>query len=549
LAWAVPAPGVVNIEFCVHWQFTGTMHAPRMFRVLGCVFEQHDLRLVVLAGVLCLFACVTAMSMLARARLATGGARVLWLVAAGTVAGCGIWGTHFIAMLAYVSGFPVAYDPNLTAASVVIAIALCSLGFTIALSGLGATLGGGVAGAAIGAMHYVGMAAVRAPAHAIWDPWYVVSSVVIGVVLMASGMRFAVSRDHWRWHFASGLIFTVSICSMHFTAMTAVVYKFDPRVVVPNAVMVPTSLAIAVAAVAVMVVALGLVGALIDNHLAQRASGEAERLRAHVLQLEHTKLELERTSQDLVGALAAADAANKSKSQFLASMSHELRTPLNAVIGFSEVLSLQMFGPLGDARYRAYARDIRNSGEHLLSLINDILDLSRLDAGQGSLHEEALDLGKLLEDAMRMVEPQAAKASLKLSKAFARDLPRVCVDERRIKQVVINIVSNSVKFTPAGGTVSVTADASPAGIAICIRDTGIGMAKADIPRAFERFGQVDSTLARKYEGAGLGLPLARELVELHGGTLALESAPGLGTAVTITLPSRCIVAESSAAVA
>jgi len=520
-----------------------------MFRVLGCVFEQHDLRLVVLAGVLCLFACVTAMSMLARARLATRGTRVIWLIAAGTVAGCGIWGTHFIAMLAYVAGFPVAYDPALTLASVIVAISMCSLGFAIALSPLGATVGGAVAGAAIGSMHYIGMAAVRAPAVAIWDPWYVVSSVLIGVALMASGMRFAVSRDHWRWHFASGLIFTISICSMHFTAMTAVIYKFDPRVVVPNAVMVPASLAIAVAAVAVLVVALGLVGALIDSHLALRASGEAERLRAHVLELEQTQKELERTSQDLVGALAAADAANKSKSQFLASMSHELRTPLNAVIGFSEVLCLQMFGPLGDARYRHYARDIRNSGQHLLSLINDILDLSRLDAGQGSLHEEALDLGKLLDDAVRMVEPQAAKASLNLTKAFARDLPRVFVDERRIKQVVINIVSNAVKFTPAGGTVSVTADASPAGIAICIRDTGIGMAQADVPRAFERFGQVDSTLARKYEGAGLGLPLARELIELHGGSLMLESAPGFGTTVTITLPARRVVPEPSAAVA
>jgi signal transduction histidine kinase len=389
---------------------------------------------------------------------------------------------------------------------------------------------------------------VRAPAHAIWDPWYVVSSVVIGVTLMASGMRFAVSRDHWRWHLASGLIFTVSICSMHFTAMTAVVYKFDPRVVVPNAVMVPTSLAVAVAAVAILVVALGLVGALIDNHLALRASGEAERLRAHVLQLEHTKLELERTSQDLVGALAAADAANKSKSQFLASMSHELRTPLNAVIGFSEVLSLQMFGPLGDARYRDYARDIRASGEHLLSLINDILDLSRLDAGQGSLHEEAVDFAKLLDDAMRMVEPQAAKASLKLVKTF-RDLPRIFVDERRIKQVVINIVSNAVKFTPVGGTVSVVAGAGAEGIAICVRDTGIGMAKEDIPQALERFGQVDSTLARKYEGAGLGLPLARELAELHGGSLTLESTPGVGTTVTVTLPASRVVAESAAAVA
>jgi signal transduction histidine kinase len=522
------------------------MHHRLMFRVLGCVFEQHDLRLVVLAGVLCLFACMTAMSMLGRARVASGRARTFWLLGAGTVAGCGIWGTHFIAMLAYVSGFPVAYDPGLTLASIVIAIALCSLGFTVAVSRLGATLGGAIAGTAIGAMHYVGMAAVRAPAVAIWDPWYVISSVSIGVALMAFAMHFAMRRDQWRWHPASGLIFTVAICSLHFTAMTAVVYKFDPRVAVPNAVMAPATLAIAVAAAAILVVAIGLICALIDHHLALRASSEAERLRAHVVQLELTQSELEFTQTKLVSALAAADAANTSKSRFLAAMSHELRTPLNAVIGFAEVLGLEMYGPLGDARYRGYARDIGSSGQHLLSLINDILDLSRLDAGQMTLHEEAVDLAKLLDDAMRMIESQAGKARLNLRKEYT-GLPRVLVDERRIKQVIINIVGNAVKFTPANGTVSVSAGVGADGIVIAVRDTGIGIAKKDLARTLERFRQVDSTIARKHEGAGLGLPLAKDLIELHGGSLTLDSTLNEGTTVSILLPADRIIGERTVA--
>src|SRR4029077_5737533 len=178
-------------------------------------------------------------------------------------------------------------------------------------------------------------------------------------------------------------------------------------------------------------------------------------------------------------------------------------------------------------------------------LINDILDLSRLDAGQATLHEEALDLAKLLDDAMRMGQPQGGKASLKIIKTFAKNLPPVIVDERRIKQVVINIVSNAVKFTPAGGTVTVTAHAGADGIVMFIRDTGSGMAKQDIPRALERFGQVDSTLARKYEGAGLGLPLAKQLVELHGGTLTLESAVNVGTTVTVTLPASRAVTDKA----
>jgi len=515
-----------------------------MFRVLGCVFEQHDLRLVALAGVLCLFACVAAMSMVGRARVAIDRPRYLWLLGAGTVAGCGIWSTHFVAMLAYQSGFPVAYDTALTLASIVIAVVLCSLGFALAVGRAGATIGGIVAGCAIGAMHYVGMAAVRAPADAVWDFWYVFASVAIGVGLMALAMRFAISRNHWRWHLISGLIFTIAICSMHFTGMTAVVYKFNPTVAIPNAVMVPASLAITVAAVAMLVVALGLVGAVIDHHLAQRASSEAERLRAYILQLEQTKSELEITSQRLVKALSAADAANKSKSQFLAAMSHELRTPLNAVIGFAEVLSLEMFGPLGDARYRGYARDIGSSGKHLLSLINDLLDLSRVDAGQLELQEEVIDPQRLLDDALRMVEQQAGKARIQLKKEYADALPRILIDERRIKQVVINIVGNAVKFTPPNGTITVVATVDGTGFKIIIRDTGIGIAKKDIPRALERFRQVDSAIARKHAGAGLGLPVAKELVELHGGFLRLESTLQVGTTVTVHLPlSRLVTAQ------
>ena len=524
-----------------------------MFRVLGCVFDQHDLRLVALAGVLCLFSCVTAMSMVGRAKLAGDRAKTLWLAGAGTVAGSGIWSTHFIAMLAYEAGFPVAYDTTLTLASIVIAIVLCGLGFALATGRLGAAFGGAIAGCAIGAMHYVGMAAVRAPAHAVWDPFYVVASAVIGIGLMSVAMVFAMRRNLWRSHFIGGLIFTVAICSMHFTGMTAVVYKFDPTVAIPHAaVIVPASLAISIAAVALLVVALGLVGAVIDYHLGLRASAEAERLRAHVVQLEQTKAELELTSQRLVAALSAADAANKSKSQFLAAMSHELRTPLNAVIGFAEVLSLEMFGPLGDARYRGYARDIGASGKHLLSLINDLLDLSRVDAGELELREEIVDPERLLDDALRMVEPQAGKARVQIRKEYADNLPRMLVDERRIKQVIINIVGNAVKFTPVNGTITVSASANGNGLLVVVRDTGIGIAKKDIPRALERFHQVDSAVARKHEGAGLGLPVAKELVELHGGYLRLESTVQVGTTVTISLPAHRVVlpqASKSAIVA
>lgn len=520
-----------------------------MFRVLGCVFQQHDLRLVVLAGLLCLFACVTAMSMVERARAASGRARNAWLAAAGTVAGCGIWGTHFVAMLAYQAGFPVSYNPALSVLSVMIAVALCGAGFAIALRPRLAALGGAITGAAIGAMHYVGMAAVRAPAVAVWDPSYVIASAVIGIALMAAGMHYAQLGRGWRRYLASGLVFTVAICSMHFTGMTAVVYHFDPRVVVSGVVLDPMALAVAIAASSMLVVALGLVGALVDHHLAQRTSDEAERLRAHITELEQTRDALERTSTDLTEALIAADAANKTKSQFLAAMSHELRTPLNAVIGFSEIMEVETFGPLGSPKYKQYAHDIHSSGSHLLSLINDILDLSRLDAGQADLKDDSVDMGALAVETLRMVATQAKAAGVTLVNEISPALPVVTADNRRICQVLLNLLSNAVKFTPAGGTVSVRCVQDARGLVTSVTDTGIGIAPENIARAFERFGQVDSTLARKYEGSGLGLPLARELIELHGGTLTLESILNEGTIATFVLPAERIVHKADHAAA
>ena len=518
-----------------------------MFRVLGCVFEQHDLRLVVLAGLLCLFACAAAMSMIRRARAADGIARASWIASAGVVAGSGIWGTHFVAMLAYQAGFPVAYNLELTLLSAAIAMTMCGAGFAIALCGLRPAIGGAVTGAAIGTMHYVGMAAVRAPADAIWDWRYVAASVVIGIGTMAYAMDHTVRRGTAKAYAIGAILFTLAICSMHFTGMTAVVYRFNPLVAMPDAVMAPGMLAIAVAATAVLIVALGLIGALVDGHLASRDENEKHRLRAHIAELEATKGELEKTSGRLIGALREAAAANQAKSAFLAAMSHELRTPLNAVIGFSEMLATEVFGPLGAARYREYAKDIHASGTHLLSLINDILDLSRIDSGDARLEECDLDLHDIVGDCLRMVDGQARAAGLALTGSFDTDAPRIRGDARRLKQILINLLANAVKFTPSGGSITVRVARRGSGVALIVQDTGIGIAEEDIPRALERFGQVDSTLARKYEGAGLGLPLAKQLAELHGGTLTVESKVRIGTTVTVTLPKERILQTAVAA--
>ena len=249
----------------------------------------------------------------------------------------------------------------------------------------------------------------------------------------------------------------------------------------------------------------------------------------------------ERAEAELVSARRAAESASRAKSEFLANMSHELRTPLNAILGFSEIIKSRTFGPVNE-RYATYAGDIFNSGSHLLALINDILNLSKLEAGQFTLEEQEFDLGTTIEECVSFVETQAIRSKIRLSVLLDDTAWVIRGDERRIRQIIINLLSNAVKFTPEHGEVRVWSARNREGLAITVSDTGIGMAPEDIPKALAPFGQVDSKVRRKFEGTGLGLPLAKQLVELHGGSFAIYSKVDAGTTVTFVLPAERIVA-------
>ncbi|MBC7953674.1 MAG: HAMP domain-containing histidine kinase [Rhodospirillaceae bacterium] len=233
-------------------------------------------------------------------------------------------------------------------------------------------------------------------------------------------------------------------------------------------------------------------------------------------------------------------AAHVAKSAYLANMSHELRTPLNAIIGYSEMIKGEMMGPLGNPKYAEFAGDIHASGTHLLDLINDVLELSRIEAGRLELNERTIEMAPVLVSCHRLLQDQARRAGLTVDIHSGPDLPEILCDATKIKQVVLNLMTNAIKFTPRGGKVSVHAYRRDGAVAITVSDTGVGIPAHEIPRVLTPFLQAAHTHVMSDQGTGLGLPLAKKLMELHGGALTLDSTPGAGTRVTVTFPAeRC----------
>ncbi|WP_297801262.1 ATP-binding protein [uncultured Brevundimonas sp.] len=266
----------------------------------------------------------------------------------------------------------------------------------------------------------------------------------------------------------------------------------------------------------------------------------AEELQRTVDELEASRSRLTTLAQQYEAAMIRAEAASQSKSEFLANMSHELRTPLNAINGFSEIMAKEMFGPLGDSRYRGYASDIHNSGKHLLSLINDILDMAKIEAGKLHLYYERIDLGALGRDVLRLMRGRAEEAGQVLT-LETPDLLEAEVDLRGMKQVLLNLVSNAIKFTPRNGRVTVEMKPltdRPGHIRIAVSDTGIGISQEDIARLAQPFVQVENQHAKTTQGTGLGLALTKSLIEMHGGQMVIDSEIGTGTTVWFDLPAR-----------
>lgn len=630
----------------------------------------HDPWLTALAILVAVLASYVAFGLGRHIRAARGEARLAWLAGGAVAMGGGIWSMHFIAMLALPLPAGFAYDLRLTLLSLLIAVAATGAGFTVATLGRAApggtarsgpdrpaplplVAGGLCFGLGIAGMHYVGMAAITAPGHIVYDPAALALSVLIAVVVATAALQLALSEIGRGRRILAAVVMGIAISGMHFIGMAAAQFIPDPaaaQAVGPGTPVPPAILAGLIAAADVVVFALALIAtrldrriselqahrqlavlderhaatlnalpmplALIDEHgtiltanppwqwpgerdrfvgggsrpdddyfaLCAAAGPAGAEVRVHLAGavqgirpaapveymigtattgrtirllaapiaegrragavVAHLDITAERVAEQRIrDAMRTVEAADNAKTTFLAHMSHELRTPLNAILGFSELIRDAHLGPLPE-RYRGYAEDIHRSGQHLLALVNDVLDLSRVESGRLELQPEPVDLASDVEGAVSLVAQRAETHGIVIEQRVARDLPLLHADPLRLRQILINLLTNAVKFTPDGGRVTIEAAAVARSVRITVADTGIGMTAQEIALALEPFRQARKLSRRPREGSGLGLPLAKALVESHGGMLMIDSEPEIGTRITILLPTGAETKEA-----
>jgi len=601
-----------------------------MFSVLSCITTDHDLRLVVLAALVCASGCAAAFGFHLRSLQAAGSAmRWAWAGLTGLVAGSAVWATHFIAMLAYEPHVPMGYEPWTTAASWLTAVVGMGAGFALPVyrdNRATAVAGGGLAGFAVAAMHFMGIGAMRAQARIEWDPTYVIAAIVIGV--LGAGAAFYVrSRSNRRWAvMAPAGALVLAIVGLHFTAMTAVRLAPDPTLALPAQLAGRDTLAFATVILVALILSAtsgliwmqalgrrstlsGLRDALdaVTSGLAfydpdgrilswNKAYGELmaaagiemvegmrrediatkvfaagwevqaefggdaplanyfQKGRASGLELKlpdgrwirHQSFstqdgggvskmsdvtEQRESARVLAEARDAAEAANRAKSQFLANMSHEIRTPLNGVLGIADVLVASGLS----AKQQELVGVIKTSGGMLNSLLSDLLDVARVEAGMAELRPEPTSLSELAQSVVALYAPQAEQKGLGIWLEVASGAgARVNCDGMRLQQILGNLVSNAVKFTDAGqAVIRLSRDGDR--VTFQVRDTGVGFDEATKADLLGAFRQADGSSTRRHGGAGLGLAICRDYVALMGGTLDCASTPGQGSTFSFTL--------------
>jgi signal transduction histidine kinase len=485
------------------------------------VTPQYDAVLVLVSIAIAIMASYVALDLAGRLSSAHGYARWVWWLCGSVAMGVGIWSMHFVGMLAFHLPVPVRYDVSLVLLSVLVAVAASALALFVAslpvLPLMILMVSSLLMGGAINGMHYIGMAAIRLPGLVTWRPLLVFASVVIAVsasfvaLLLAFRLRHR-GRGIFRWHrFWAAVLMGIAISGMHYTAMAAA--RFTPSGVMDDGgtFMLHTGgMSIAVIASTILILSLALGGAAFEE-------------RARLL------LNEQRATHD-------AELANRLKDEFLATLSHELRTPLNVIVGRTQMLRAVANDP---EKVIQSAETIARNGEALTHLVEDLLDVSRITLGGVQLQWHSVDVQALVESAVAGMRPGAEAKAISLTVNTAREVPRVTGDPTRLQQVILNLLTNALKFTPQGGHIHVDIYSEGGHVVLTVRDTGRGIDPTFLPHVFDMFQQAEPTTSRAYGGLGIGLSIARRLIELHGGTIVAES-PGIGRGATFTvlLPSR-----------
>jgi NO-binding membrane sensor protein with MHYT domain/nitrogen-specific signal transduction histidine kinase len=480
-----------------------------------CVTDQHDLRLVALAGFMCLFACFTACNIYARAGEARGGRRLLWIVAASFVFGCGVWTTHFVAELAYQPGIPVGYDPGVTALSAVLAVGVTLLGVIIALE-FNPGIGGAIVGLSVGALHYTGVMAMLAPASFHWNPEYVLVSLAIAVVLSTAAFETMARGPELRRRVAASVLLLLGIVGLHFTGMAALTLAFDPTVAVPSAALAPGLLATAVAGVSAVIITAGLASAIADGQLAQRAKAESAKLAARI---EERTNELHDAQTELLRQERLA-----TMGQLTATVAHELRNPLSAVRNslFAVRETLKAHGIDLDRPLNRAERSISRCDR----IISDLLEYTR----KAELRRATVVADEWIAAAVASYQ---LPPGIRLERDCGAPGCEVFWDADAIRRVLANVIENAAQAlgdNDGERRITVSTRAIDRQLVLAVADTGPGIAADVLPKVFEPL------YSTKSFGTGLGLPAVKQIVEQHGGTVQIESAPGAGTKVAIRLP-------------
>jgi signal transduction histidine kinase/ActR/RegA family two-component response regulator len=504
----------------------------------------YEIPLVLVSIFVAIVASYSALSLAGRVTESKGRARYAWTVGGAIAMGSGIWAMHFVGMLAFSLPIPIAFDIPITVASLLLPIGASGLALwqvgRVDLGRVRLALSALLMGLGINAMHYTGMAAMRMAPGIVYDPWLFALSVLIaiGASALALWIAFRLRRNTpsvWLPRVGAAVVMGFAIVGMHYTGMAAASFPQDAVCMAARAGTQSGGLAVLVVIASFGVLSMALMASVFDA-----------RLEANARILVMSQVTAAEREQLLVRERAARDQAehlSAMKDEFLATLSHELRTPLNAMLGWAGMLQR---GVKDEATLRRGLETIERNARAQGQLIDDLLDMSRIVAGTLRLDVQRVDLARTIEAALGTVQPAVLARQIALRTELAADVGEVHGDPGRLQQVLWNLLSNAVKFTPNGGTVQVMLTRDGAEALVRVSDSGIGIAPDFLPHVFDRFRQQDASITRRHGGLGLGLAIVRQLVELHGGTIAADSAgENTGTTFTLRLPLAAPAAAGS----